>query len=191
MRWGAVGGAASDCRPTWGKALMGPPLQPYPSWMAPSPAFEISTAEFPIVVVRTFRAMSDEDHEEFFRAFAAVYARRERFATITDLRQFAGVPTAKQRQRMAAWYNETKPLLKRYSLGHALVLNSAIMRGAMTALRWIVPAEVPEVYLPTVDLAREFCVERLRLAGIDVVPNRLALPSHMRLVAGREMRKSA
>jgi hypothetical protein len=138
--------------------------------MSASPAFELITTHFPLVVTRTFRALSDEEHEDFFRAYAAVYARRERFVALTDLRRFAGAPTARQRQRMGLWYKETKPLLTEYSLGHAVVLTSPIMRGAMTALRWIVAAEVPEVYVPTFDVALDFCVERLRLAGVDVSP---------------------
>jgi hypothetical protein len=159
--------------------------------MSTSPAFEVITAHFPVVVARTFRALSDEEHEDFYRAYNAIYARHERFVAITDLRQFAGAPTAKQRQRLGVWYNETKPLLKRYSLGHAVVMTSPIMRGAMTALRWIVAAEVPEVYVPTMDIAVDFCIERLLLAGIDAGPNPLARPSQLRMLAGRNVRKSA
>jgi hypothetical protein len=132
--------------------------------------YQFDTSHWPIVVVAFGARTTDEDHAAIFRCWEAVFARRERFVGISDLRGVCDVGSAKQRASIAAWMRSVEGPLTRYSLGHAAIVHSALVRGALTAVGWIHRSPVPERYVGTVLEAWDYALGNLRAAAIAVPP---------------------
>lgn len=79
----------------------------------------------------------DVDQESFYREVDALLARGERFASLHDLR-YAERLDAGRRKRFADWLKSRHDELRRTVIAHAPLVGSALQRGAITALMWIV-----------------------------------------------------
>ncbi len=113
------------------------------------------------------------DIEYLFRRYDAVFARKERHVLIVDSTRLTVIPSAQVRQRIKEFEDRTRQLAALKNHGSAIVMSSAIVRGAMTALRWISPAPAPNAYFATVSEAAAWCVRILHKADV-AVPSRLA-----------------
>jgi hypothetical protein len=140
-----------------------------------------TTEHWPIVVLTCGETTTDEEQEAMFRDWEKVFARREPYACITDTRKVCDPGTAKSRARVAEWSKSVAPEVKRYSLGHALVVNSALVRGALTAINWVHKTPVPEGSFGTMVEAWDFCLSNLSAGGI-VVPAHIV--AHRSSLAG-------
>ena len=77
-------------------------------------------------------------------------------------------------RRQADWIKENQELLRRYSLGAALVIQSPIVRGMLKAILWIQPMPQPYAVFPTVEGALRWLREQVARANAQiVVPERL------------------
>jgi hypothetical protein len=134
-----------------------------------STAFEMDTSAWPLVFTIYHRSPTVEDCQVIERAYLDVYARRERFCVIAELRR-VDRPDAASRKRAAELEARLAPLSKRYSIGCVMVVESVIVRGALTALRWLNPAVAPEAFVPTLG-------DAARLAGAWMRDAQLELPA--------------
>lgn len=119
---------------------------------------------WPIVVIHVRDGANVGDFDAFIADYGRlVYERQSRFVGVTDLTGLTRPPGAKERARLAEWMNETKPLMERYGQASTNVLESALARGALTALYWLSRPPVPqathaslyEALIWARDLARE------------------------------------
>ena len=108
---------------------------------------ELETRWFPLILQRWPAEVTDADLEEFFRALDEIARRAQRqhvhYAVLvwgrsTDL-------DAARRRRIARWVRAQPPELRERNTGSFLVVSSAMQRGAITALRWILP-ELQDVH---------------------------------------------
>ncbi len=108
---------------------------------------EFETRWFPLVLQRWPAEVTDADLDEFFRALDEIARRAQRqhvhYAVVvwgrsTDI-------DAARRRRIARWVRAQPPELRERNIGSFLVLSSAMQRGAVTALRWILP-ELQDVH---------------------------------------------
>jgi hypothetical protein len=108
---------------------------------------ELETRWFPLILQRWPADITDPDLDEFFRALDEIARRAQRqqlhYAVVvwgrsTDL-------DASRRRRIARWVRAQPPELRARNVGSFLVLASAMQRGAVTALRWILP-ELQDVH---------------------------------------------
>lgn len=131
-------------------------------------------SSFPFVRV-TLRAGETtlEDIELIFKRYDAVFARADKHVLIVDTTRLTVVPAAPVRQRIKEFEDKARAFAAAKNHGSAIVMSSAIVRGAMTALRWISPAPAPNAYFATVPEAATWCVSLLQKAGV-AVPSRLA-----------------
>lgn len=90
-----------------------------------------------------------------------VVLRKSPFVSIVDARKMNRAPSAKVRRMIADWEAQHGDLGTRYNRGVAFVTESALIRGAMTALQWISPPKVPTVYEATMESARLWAGTRL------------------------------
>ena len=150
--------------------------------------YQFSTEHWPIVVVALGETTTDDEHAAIFRRWEAVFARCERFVGITDTRHVRDVGSAKQRARIAEWTRSVEGVVAQYSLGHAVIINSALVRGALTAIGWIHRSPVPERYVGTVLEAWDYCLGNLRAAGIAVPPS---VAAHRAKIAVEEVKVGA
>jgi hypothetical protein len=127
-----------------------------------------TTERWPLIVVTLAAAPTDEEHDQLFRDWEGVLARREKFAAITDLRSVRSVGGARQRARIAEWTRSVEQAVARYSLGHATVIKSALVRGALTAISWLHQSPAPQTYVATMLEGCDYCVEKLETHRVPV-----------------------
>lgn len=117
-------------------------------------------SRLPLVVV-TFRGdATTEEFEEYLRRLSANLARKQPTAIVIDSREFAVMPAA-QRKRQAEWIDETRVVRTRYTLGTAFVINSPLIRGALTAIFWLTKYDTPYVVVPTLEEAEAWALKLL------------------------------
>lgn len=117
----------------------------------------IDDSAFPLVVVVMPATWTDAEWEAYLTRMRSYPERRTRYVTLTDARG-AGTPTAAQRKRAAEVMAEDQAISKRFNVANALVYESAILRGMITAITWITPPPVP---------MQSFATPRLALSWLD------------------------
>jgi len=100
-------------------------------------AWPLSYVRFPS------KPLSDEGFEYFIERYTAMVERRISFATILDSRGLTTAITAHQRKRLTEWFDVTGELAGEYHFGIAILINSALVRGALKAVTWVKPIPVP------------------------------------------------
>ena len=126
-----------------------------------------STKHWPLVVVVPQR-LDAADVAEFMAACDACYARRERFASLVDLTGVSEPPSAVQRKVLSDWAALRTVDMQRCSVATALVVQSPVVRGALTALQWVVTSPRPVRVVATQHEGTTFLLEALAEAGIPV-----------------------
>ena len=102
-------------------------------------------SHLPVAVVVLSGEMNLEDVETLRRFYTAVHERGQRFATIVDARRVRGTPSSPVRRALGELTNDFQDRSKRNLVGVATVLNSKILIGALTAIRWFIREEVGEL----------------------------------------------
>jgi len=126
-----------------------------------------STQDWPFVVTTIVESMDEAETTEYLNSFIdRVIGRRAPFVSIVDARRMTSAPSAKVRRMIAEWEATHGDRGSRYNRGVAFITESALIRGAMTALHWISPPKVPTTYHATMESARTWGTEQL---GDDIV----------------------
>lgn len=129
----------------------------------------LSTQDWPFVVTTIVESMDETETTEYLTSFLdQVVNRRTPFVSIVDARRMTRAPSAKVRRMIADWEQANGDLGSRYNRGVAFVTESALIRGAMTALQWISPPRVPTVYEATMESARVWARTQLGEAARSV-----------------------
>lgn len=124
----------------------------------------------PLVVVSYPKGeVSDEDVAAFIQGQRDLLARRERFAVLTDAR-LAGVLKPNQRRMMADWLVESDEASQRCVAAMGIVVNNAMIRGALTAVLWIKQPAFPTKITTTLADSARYCISALEMEGIRVGP---------------------
>lgn len=149
-----------------GEALQSKP--PHPSSSAMS--YQIDDGCFPLVLVTWTGTASAESTRAFFADLAALTARAEQAGvstvTIHDARESAR-PSPDTRAVMA---EQVKTVTSR-SLVDVVVLNSAALRGVITAMAWVVPGPMKRVKTAaTLEEAFDLAQKALAEAGQAAPP---------------------
>lgn len=97
------------------------------------------------------------------RYFDGCFARREKFAMITDATPVRTLPDALWRKRLAAWLNEPafREKNRLYCVGSANIVTWAPAAGVLTALQWLWKPPAPQYFCPSTPEAIAWCLERL------------------------------
>ena len=105
-----------------------------------------------LVVVTWSGQATDADFESFFADQRALLARRMPYVQIADASR-AQVMSSTQRRLMAQFSTETSDAAARLCKGTAVVISSTLVRGAMTAVSWLVKFPYPIAIVGTFDEA--------------------------------------
>jgi hypothetical protein len=130
-------------------------------------AVRIDDSRFPVVVVTFPGSYSDPEFEDYLERMTRLLERKKKNVTILDARQ-ASTTTAKQRAKQATWIKAHDALLKEFSCGSAFVIESALVRGALTAILWLQPMPVQHAVVPTMEAAEQWALRRLIEAGVPL-----------------------
>jgi hypothetical protein len=136
---------------------------------------------FPLVIMRFNKGgMTDADVDQLIAGFTELYQRRTRYGIVGFAGGLRAAPNIRQRKKLAEWENSTRHLVRAWCVATALVIDSAIARGAVTAMRWISPAPSPEIVTSTELEAMEWVVPRMRAERLPGMAKAEALYERIR-----------
>jgi hypothetical protein len=102
---------------------------------------QLDRSRYPLVVLRFPREFTDAEFQAMTVSMSELF-RSGPFGLINDTRG-APVPTAKQRRAIIQQYEENDRDIRTNFLACAVVGESALLRGVLTALNWVRPAPHP------------------------------------------------
>lgn len=129
--------------------------------------FDVSM--WPMVVINMPPAMVDDDIAYMRECYEHVFAAPSRHALIVDTTRVVHVPQATMRRQLKEFEDSNRPIIREKNIGSAIVIQSALVRGAYTALRWISPQPAPNKAFSSLEAAARWCVEGIEADG-QVVP---------------------
>lgn len=97
---------------------------------------EFDEADWPILRVTFDGSLTPSEVDAYLSHCAGLLGRREHMGLLIDARK-ADIPDAKTRARFVEFFDVQRPRTRRYIAGMAVVLNTAMGRGVLTALTWM------------------------------------------------------
>lgn len=128
--------------------------------------FDVSM--WPLVLVTMPGELHLDDIGYLQQSYEAVFAAPKRHALIVDTSTLVSVPDATLRRQMKAFEDGRRSIIREKNIGSAIVLSSAIVRGAYTALRWISPQPAPNKAFPDVPEAARWCIQGIEDDGQEI-----------------------
>jgi len=132
-----------------------------------SGAIQHDETYLPLVIVRWSGEASDSDFDSFFAAQRRLLARRIPYVQIADA-STAKVMSSLQRRRTAAFSEETSADAARLCKGTAVVIKNSLVRGAMTAVLWLVKPQYPLVVVATFEEALDLAQRWAKEASLSI-----------------------
>lgn len=83
-----------------------------------------------------------DEWEQYFASLRATVGHLEPGDLLLDIWHDTGRASAPERQRFTTWFAQTKEIER--VRGHAFVTNSAVSRGLLTAVNWVVKPSFAE-----------------------------------------------
>ena len=125
---------------------------------------------FPLLVNVAPRRYDAAAVRGWAEAFEQYFQRGERYAVISIQPEGSVTPGAAERKLVLDWLES--PRVRRYAgelcVGSATIMHGALMRGAFTAVLWFWRPPFPMETAATVARGVDYCVDRLRGAGVRV-----------------------
>lgn len=129
--------------------------------------FDVSM--WPLAIITMPPVLTVPDIKYMQDCYEQVFAAPNRHALIVDTTPFVRVPDATLRREMKAFEDSRRPIIREKNIGSAIIIQSALTRGAYTALRWISPQPAPNKAFATVREAADWCVQGIEQDG-QIVP---------------------
>lgn len=126
---------------------------------------EFDTSLWPIVRSTPRGLVTDEHYEQMFREYEKLWKKGEKFLSINDTR-FSSSGTPRQRQLIGDWMKRSQANIKHYSLGSVVIVDSTIIRGALTAIGWIAQPDIQSIYVKNWEQAVQAVTKLLEAQGL-------------------------
>jgi len=129
---------------------------------------------WPIVISTIYgQDHSEQALKDAYDAWTS-FMHRGPHVLIIDMTAGNAGATAAQRAKVAEWLEANDSLLKaKKQLAHIMVVNSAVVRGIITAVFWVRPPVNPHHVVSTLDEAVDLAGATLKQAGVLVPPERI------------------
>ncbi len=131
---------------------------------------EFDVQHFPLVLVRSPAVIDEDGIRDMFARFDELYRAKKRYAAVIDSTRTRELPTPKLRKVLTDLTEASTADARRWCVGTAMVVNSSIVRGLLTAVAWVVQSPTPTVHVATPREAVNWCRARLETAGIGLSP---------------------
>ncbi|MET0386186.1 MAG: hypothetical protein ABW321_09530 [Polyangiales bacterium] len=138
----------------------------------------VDTRHWPLVYIAYPRAFSDADWDELLVQAGGLLDRKQSFAWINDART-PYIPNARQRTALANHQKARADDYRRWARGAAVVSQSAVVRGVITAMSWVFPTPFPHETFASLAEAERW------------IRRQLGLPAHQLTIADERERLSA
>jgi hypothetical protein len=133
-----------------------------------------STKHWPLLVIVIPRRLDAAAVAEFTACIDACYERHEHFASLIDMSLLERPPDALLRRTLTDWAASHLVEMKRYSTATAMVVTNTLVRGALTAVQWVVASPRPIHLVSTPHEGTTLLLDALDRAGVTVHPSVLA-----------------
>ena len=131
-----------------------------------SGTFNTDLSHYPVVVVTIPRLrVPDADVLAFIDGQREMLGRRTPHVLMCDARAGHVMP-ATQRKMFGDWLKEAEPATRRYTAGMAIIVDNGLIRGALTAVLWVVEPACPTKAVATWAEGAEFLEECGRKVGL-------------------------
>jgi hypothetical protein len=135
-----------------------------------APRYEFREDLLPISLLLTSETLQAADVEGIFAYYRSLCERRLRFVAISDVRAAIKLPDAATCLRFGEEANHLAEQLDMWSLGGAVVLESALIRGALSAIEWLYHPRRPTTYFHNMHGAVTWAIRKLEAAGTPIPP---------------------
>lgn len=132
---------------------------------------EIDERRHPVVVLTFHGVFSDATFDDYLDRLTEIARRPGVRALVYDIRA-SGVVPASQRRKMAEWMKRYQLLTVTGTAGMAFVVESAIVRGILTAILWMQPMACPHTVVADLETGIRWCEETLRKRAEAAAPTR-------------------
>ncbi len=145
-------------------------------------------ATWPVVVLVCPKRFDEGFVKTLNEDFDRIFARRQRFALITDTRAIIELPKPLERKLLAEWANRPDQLAntKTWNAGSATILQNAIMRTVMQGLYWIWTPASPQFAAKDDADSLTWCLELLAKEGIKPSMSEAAMREIIRRETARQ-----
>lgn len=123
--------------------------------------FWLDDSGWPILVVTLPPAPSDEEVLAYLKQLGTYRKRHQPYALLVDA-TYATSFSPRQRKMQADHIREGLPITRIYLKGIAYVAQSALKRGVITAIHWLVEPPAPHEVFATKAEAEMWLADRLR-----------------------------
>ncbi len=120
----------------------------------------IDRGEFPMVVVRYRGAPTLAEFQSYLAALEELYRGGRSFGLVFDS-SGGDSPPAMHRKLQADFMAKHERLIRALNMGTAFVIDSVVLRGALTAILWLQPLPCPHFICGEVEEARRWVRARL------------------------------
>lgn len=129
---------------------------------------KISAALFPIITLVVQDPTVDELDEMFNELTKLLEKRPGKHVTLTDSTAMRTMPDAKVRRFIADRQGAHNEKYGARGMGAVIILDSALVRGALTAINWIRPLADRQEYVATRLEGMQVCVRWMEAEGLPV-----------------------
>ncbi len=125
----------------------------------------------PLICIRPIGAPSDSELTETLERVRATLRedvrRGERTVIVIDMLHAAPLPAA-QRRAATAWMKTNMELFESASYGAVFAIDSALVRGVLTAMLWFQPIKIANEVVGDLDAAVRWAIKRLESQNAEV-----------------------
>ncbi len=128
---------------------------------------QVDDSLWPLLVVRYEGTPTLAQLQHCFALREEALARQEHHVMLHDLRLSSGINPPEHRRLQRAWLQAHDALIRRWSLGAALVIDSAFVRLMMSVILHVNAAPSPHVVVATPAQGATWLAGRLSQAGLE------------------------
>jgi len=124
------------------------------------PHLRLDTSRYPLVILEVDGKYTEQEASEFCEEMRSILEQRRRYALVVDVRSTA-MPSLKTRGLLRKFIEETMKLSDAYTVGAGVVVQSAIVKMAVSALFHLRNGVFPLKALRTRDEAILWAMDQL------------------------------
>lgn len=133
-----------------------------------TPLLEVEARAWPFVITVLPATLSEDFTTRYFAKQAEFLQRAQPWVHLVDIRPLCRIPDARIRALIGEHTKRLEHLSARYNRGTALVLESPLARGVLTAIHWISPPTYRFASVATPAEGVEYLRTELRESGIPI-----------------------
>lgn len=135
-----------------------------------APRYEFREDLLPISLLLTNDTLQASDVDGIYEHYLSLCRRRMRFVAISDVRAATRLPDAATCRRFGEAADRFSAELHTWSLGSAIVIESALIRGALAAIEWLYHPRHPTTYFYDLQGAVDWAIHKLEDSGTLITP---------------------